>query len=100
MQKSMQIKEILTSEILATQVDEIRKTIANDMMQKTEVEQHKMHRLKTGIRGLCSGLCSIRQQKQRHMNIHWHLDVEKNPAQNSEYAVVIIVYTIHSGIQT
>jgi len=36
MQKSMQIKEILTSEILATQVDEIRKTIANDMMQKTD----------------------------------------------------------------
>jgi len=36
MQKSMQIKEILTSEILATQVDEIRKTIANDTMQKTD----------------------------------------------------------------
>jgi len=35
MQKSMQIKEILMSEILATQVDEIRKTIANDTMQKT-----------------------------------------------------------------
>jgi len=32
----MQIKEILTSEILATQVDEIRKTIANDTMQKTD----------------------------------------------------------------
>jgi len=36
MQKSMQIKEILTSEILATQVDDIRKTIATDMMQKTD----------------------------------------------------------------